>query len=77
MNERYTVTLRYPDFNSDDWPEDLYTAHVTTDNGIDGAIVAARQMAQEDNKKWCEDPSDFSAVVVIPGWVVVYHAANR
>lgn len=71
--KKYTVLLRYPEYSTNEWPDDTY-AIVVSAHLVEGAICVARSMAfREINKGLPADglvvchPDDLAFICAIEG----------
>lgn len=62
----YTVVLLYPDYLTENFGQDVYTAHVAADTTQD-ALKQAQTLAQRANRISVDDPEDFALVVMFRG----------
>ena len=68
--KKYSVLLRYPDYATTDWPDDMYTIAVEA-HSYDAAADVARNKAfrriNKNEKDTLNDPDDMEVVCVIEG----------
>lgn len=67
-NRRWTVVVRYPDYATSEWPDDIYTAWVKAADE-EAAVVEAQKkaLAAQDKETIIRDAADFGGVAVFPG----------
>ncbi len=66
-HKKFTVLLRYPDYLSQDWPDELYVAKVFADSS-DEAIKKARLEVTQANELIPFHMDDFAVVYVFSGF---------
>ena len=65
---KYLVILRYPDYASDDWPNDTYTTSVRAASPEEAFVKAKEDLAETRGKDPGDSvPEDSALVVVIKG----------